>query len=157
MEFQMKSHSLSLIFLGATLAFSGVSTAQRNAPADAPFIIEHSYWIKPGKTEKFIELLQKNKLPLLQREAAEGRILWMRITRPRLRSGEESQWDVRLTIAWRNAAVAWDDQDPARFASQLYKDPEARLREEREREDLLIKRSDVPVQEALVNISNPGT
>ena len=99
MEFQIKNHALSLILFGAISAFSVVSTAQRNAPAEAPFIIEHSYWIKSGKTEKFIELLQRNKLPLLQREAAEGRILWMRITRPRLRSGEESQWDVRLTIA----------------------------------------------------------
>jgi hypothetical protein len=150
----MSIKGLFLLFLAATFVLPDVSSAQRNAPTDAPFVIEHSYWIKPGKTEQFLELLRRNKLPLLQQEAAEGRILWMRITRPRLRSGDDAQWDVRLTIAWRNAAVAWDDQEPSRFAAKLYKDPEARVREEKEREDLLIKMSDVPVQEELVGV--PG-
>lgn len=137
--------------LAVTLMLVPLSVmAQRNAPLDAPFIFEHSYWIKPGEVQRFIELFNKNKLPLLKREADEGRILWIRISRPRLRSGDVSQADIRLTIAWRNAAVAWDDVDPSRFAPQLYKDLEVRVREESEREELVLKRSDVPVQESLI-------
>jgi hypothetical protein len=144
-------------FLAATLLLVPYAViAQRNAPVDAPFILEHSYWIKPGEVQRFIELFHKNKLPLLKREADEGRVLWIRIARPRLRSGDVSQADVRLTIAWRSAAVAWDDVDPARFVSQLYKDPSTRLREEAEREALVLKRTDVPVQESLI-VGGPGS
>lgn len=85
------------------------------------------YWIKPGATQRFMALFNENKLPLLQEEVAEGRILWMRISEPRLRHGDES-WDVRLTIAWRNAAVAWDDQDPSRFVAKHFRDPANRLK-----------------------------
>ncbi len=122
---------------------------QRNAPTDAPFVLEHTYWLKPGETGRFMALFNENKLPLLQEEMAEGRILWMRISEPRLRHGQES-WDVRLTIAWRNAAVAWDDQDPSRFVQKHFRDPAKRLKLERERESLILKRTDVPVQEHLV-------
>ena len=146
----MKFSPFPLLLLAAFLLTPATSLAQRNAPAEAPFILEHSYWIKPGKTALFLELFRKNKLPLLQREAAEGRIVWMRITRPRLRSGDDAQSDVRLTVAWRNASVAWDDRDPSRFAEALYKDLGAREREEVAREELILKRSDVPVQEEVI-------
>ena len=143
----MKSASLLLVLLLALFIAPSASIAQRNAPSDAPFIIEHSYWLKPGKTPLFLELFRKNKLPLLQKEATEGRILWMRLTRPRLRSDSESQPDVRLTIAWRDSSAAWDDKDPSRFADGLYEDLRSREREERERDELVLRRSDVPVQE----------
>ena len=123
---------------------------QRNAPVDAPFVLEHTYWIKPGQTTRFLALFKENKLPLLRDEMAEGRILWMRLSEPRLRHGDES-WDVRLTIAWRNAAVAWDDQDPSRFVPKHFRNPSRRVELEQERESLIMKRTDVPVQEQILN------
>lgn len=140
------------VFLVALLLSALVSLAfaqQRNAPTDAPFVLEHTYWLKPGETRRFMALFNENKLPLLQEEMAEGRILWMRISEPRLRHGQES-WDVRLTIAWRNATVAWDDQDPSRFVQKHFRDAAKRLKLEQERESLILKRTDVPVQEHLV-------
>ncbi|MBA3670831.1 MAG: hypothetical protein H0W68_02250 [Gemmatimonadaceae bacterium] len=122
---------------------------QRNAPVDATFVLEHTYWIKPGESGRFMALFNENKLPLLQEEMAEGRILWMRISEPRLRHGQDS-WDIRLTIAWRNATVAWDDQDPSRFVQKHFPDPAKRIKLEQERESLILKRTDVPVQEHLL-------
>lgn len=136
--------------LALALLMPAAAPAQRNAPADAPFVLEHSYWIIAGQTDHFIELFNRNKLPLLRREISEGRILWMRMTRPRLRSSDPAQPDFRLTVAWRNAAVAWDDLDPARFVRQLFPDPDRHAREERQREALVLRRSDVPVQELIV-------
>jgi len=121
--------------------------AQRNAPIDAPFVLEHSYWLQRGETERFVALFTKNKLPLLQREMAEGRILWMRISRPRLSSNAASQPNLRLTIAWRNPVVAWDDVDPSRFVRTLFKNEKLWREEEAERERLVISRADVPIQE----------
>lgn len=131
-------------------AIAAPTATERNAPVGAPFILEHSYWIQPSQTGRFIELLNRNKIPLLQREMAEGRILWLRTTRPRLSSADPKQPDFRLTIAWRDSVAAWDDLDPSRFIPSVVKD-EARWRsEEAEREKLVISRADVPIQETLV-------
>lgn len=138
------------------LLLPAVAHAQRNAPPDAPFVLEHSYWLQSGKADDFVELFKRNKLPLLQLEANEGRILWIRMSRPRLRSADGSQPDFRLTIAWRNPSVAFDDVDPSRFVAGLYKDPDKRRREEEEREQMIVKRSDVPVQESTIVGSGPA-
>ncbi len=126
------------------------ASAQRNAGVNAPFVLEHSYWLQRGQTERFVTLFNKNKLPLLKRELAEGRILWMRISRPRLSSNAASQPDLRLTIAWRNSVVAWDDVDPSRFVTRLFQDENQWRAEEAERETLIISRADVPVQEQTI-------
>jgi len=124
--------------------------AQRNAAVDAPFVLEHSYWLKGGETERFLVLFNKNKLPLLKRELAEGRIIWIRISRPRLRSNAASQPDLRLTIAWRNSVVAWDDVDPSRFVHSIFTDEKQWRAEEAEREKLVVSRADVPIQEETI-------
>jgi hypothetical protein len=123
------------------------ASAQRNAAVDTPFVLEHSYWLRRGETERFLVLFNKNKLPLLKGELADGRILWMRISRPRLSSNAASQPDLRLTIAWRNSVVAWDDVDPSRFVKSMFKDEKQWRAEEAEREALVISRADVPIQE----------
>ena len=137
--------------LGVVLAASAPTATERNAPVGAPFILEHSYWIQPGHTGRFVELLNRNKMPLLQREMAEGRILWMRTTRPRLSSADPKQPDFRLTIAWRDSVAAWDDLDPSRFITAVVKDEKRWRSEEAERERLVISRSDVPISETTIS------
>lgn len=138
-------------FAFAALALAAPSAAQRNAAADAPLVLEHSYWLQPGTTGRFVAMFNRNKLPLLKREIAERRILWMRLTQPRLRSADPAQPDLRLTIAWASPNVAFDDKDPARFIPGLFADSEAHARAEAERERMIVRRSDVPVQEVLID------
>jgi hypothetical protein len=142
---------IAWLFPLAVLALASSASAQRDAPPGAPYILEHSYWLQAGETEHFMELFNRNKLPLLRREISEQRILWMRITRPRLRSGDPAQPDLRLTIAWANPSVAFDDLPPSRNAPALYKDPGLRECEEAAREKLIVRRSDMPVQEVLID------
>ena len=132
------------------LALAAPASAQRNAPAGAPFILETSYWLQPGQTGRFVELLHRNKMPLLRREMAEGRILWMRTSRPRLTSADPKQPDYRLTVAWRDPVAAWDDLDPSRFIPSVVADEPRWRAEEAERERLVLSRSDVPVQETVI-------
>lgn len=144
---------MQLVLAGAlslVLAAAAPTATERNAPVGAPFILEHSYWIQPGQTGRFIELLNKNKMPLLRREMAEGRILWMRTTRPRLSSADPKQPDFRLTIAWRDSVAAWDDLDPARFIPVLVQNEQRWHSEEADRDKLVISRSDVPIQETTI-------
>ena len=142
---------LALLMALAALPLAAPATAQRNAPADAPFILEHSYWLQPASTQRFLDLFNRNKLPLLKREIGERRILWMRLTQPRLRSADPAQPDLKLTIAWASPNVAFDDVDPSRFAGVLFKDPALRDREEAEREGLVLRRADVTIQEVTID------
>jgi hypothetical protein len=75
----------------------------------------------------------------------------MRITQPRLRSADPGQPDLKLTIAWASPNVAFDDKDPAQFIPGLFSDAEAHARAEAERERMIVRRSDVPVQEVLID------
>lgn len=134
------------------LSLSTPAAAQRNAGVGAPFILETSYWLQPGQTGRFMALLNKNKIPLLKREMKEGRILWMRFTRPRLSQADPKLPDLKLTIAWRDSVAAWDDLDPSRFIPAVVKDEKRWRTEESEREALIMHRADVPVQESMVTV-----
>ncbi|MGH8062558.1 MAG: hypothetical protein ACREO7_11180, partial [Pseudoxanthomonas sp.] len=72
--------------------------AQQSPAAPTPFVVEQTYWIKPGKELQFISLFEKNRVPLLQAKAKEGSVLWMRLSRPQFNAANE-QWDLRVTVA----------------------------------------------------------
>lgn len=113
----------------------------------APFVMEHTYWLKPGKTTQFITLFKKNRLPVLQAEQKKGDILWIRMTQP-LASAGNDQWDFRLTVGWRDAQSAWDSWESARGANTGNRDSQRQTIEESLSEELIIERTDVPVQES---------
>ena len=132
-------------------ALTPAASAPRDAstPAQAPFVLEQTYWIKPGRTQQFVALFRKNRLPLLQAEIKEGRILWIRMAQPRITTGND-QWDFKLTVAWRDAQSAWDEQDPTRHAAAVFKDQERFTLEESLRNELVVERTDVPLLETVV-------
>lgn len=81
------------------------ATAQEPAGPDQSFVVEQTYWVKPGTEKQFLLLYRKTDLPRLQQEQKDGGILWLRISEPLLASGNE-QWDLRVTIAWKSPAAA---------------------------------------------------
>ena len=97
----MRRHTMFVLF--SLLMF--VAPLAASAQQAKPFVMEHTFWIKPGKTTQFIALFSKNKLPGLQAEKANGHILWIRMAQPRTSAGNE-QWDFRLTIGWRDVQSA---------------------------------------------------
>ena len=81
------------------LAFSFVPlmafAQQKPATESAPFVVEQTYWIKPGKELQFIELFEKNRVPMLRARVKEGHILWMRLSKPQFNAVNE-QISVRM-------------------------------------------------------------
>ena len=128
--------SLALAPLGAI--------AQQVPTARAPFVVERTYWIKPGKELQFIGLFEKNGVPLLQTKVKDGDVLWMRLARPQFNAINE-QWDLRLTIAWRDADSAMERISKTK--AQLAKDTPRLAMEQQIMEELIVERTDVPVQE----------
>lgn len=137
----MRRHTLvlfSLLMLGAS--FAAIAQESR------PFVMEHTFWVRPGKTHQFIALFKKNKLPALQAEKAKGRILWIRTTQPRTSAGNE-QWDFRVTVGWRDVQYAWDHDELARPANGTGRDGQRQSIEDTLSEELIVERTDVLVQE----------
>lgn len=126
------------------LAFALVpmsAMAQQDTAARAPFVVEQTYWIKPGKELQFIGLFEKNRAPLLRAKIKEGRILWVRLSKPRFNATNE-QWDLRVTVAWRDADSAIEPVTQTK--AQL-------TTEQQIIEELIVERTDVPVQEWTVS------
>lgn len=138
----MRRHTfvlVSLLLLVATLAAS--------AQHARPFVMEHTYRVRPGKTAQFIALFKKNRLPVLQAEKARGRIQWIRMSQPRTSAGNE-QWDFRVTVAWRDMQSAWDHEELARPANGSGRDGQRLSIEDSLSEELIVERTDVLVEES---------
>ena len=115
--------------------------AQQDSVAQKPFVVEQTYWIKPGKELQFISLFEKTQVPLLQGKMKEGRVLWIQMTRPNFNATIE-QWDLQVSVAWRDADSAMGQVPPVK--SQL-------TTEQQIMDELIVEHTDVPVQQWTVN------
>jgi hypothetical protein len=95
---------LILGLLAISVASQEAVGQEQKAP-DRPFVVEQTYWVKPGKERQFVSLYRRTELPRLQREKQAGRVLWIRLSEPLLFSKNE-QWDLRVTVAWGSSADA---------------------------------------------------
>lgn len=130
--------------------FPAVACAQSSAPdsgASKPYVIEYFYKAKWGHADEFLALFKKNHLPLLRKEMELGRILSVTMAAPRYHSTEDGRWDYRVTITFRNAAVANDDFDSSSLLKQLFPDQASYAKEEQRRFEILEAHWDVPVKE----------
>lgn len=117
------------------------------APAAEPFLIEYYYKAKWGHAAEFIRLFKKNYLPLLREMERQGRILSIAAHAPRHHASEESRWDYRLTVEWRDAITAHHDHHPEALIRALFPDFAQHQVEEQRRFEILIAHWDVLVEE----------
>ena len=132
--------ALLLAFAWAPLA----AIAQQAPAIPTPFVVERTYWIKPGKELQFIAMFEKNRVPVLRARIKDGDVLWMRLSRPQFNAYNE-QWDLRVTIAWRDADSAIERINLAN--AQQARDLQRGALEEQIMEELVVDRTDIPVQE----------
>ncbi len=121
--------------------------AQGMSAADKPFVIEYYYKVKWGHADEFIALLRKNHYPLLKKEVELGRLLRVTGVAPVYHTTEDGRWDYRITIVYKNAAVAHDNFDSAALVKQMYPDQETFKKEEQRRFEILDAHWDLPVKD----------
>ena len=148
----MRHTGIYLLILLAVLAVdsAGAAEAQTAATAvnpDKPFVAEYYYKAKWGYADEFITLFKKNHYPLLKKEIEMGRILKVTATQPRYHATEDGRWDYRVTIVFKNAAIANDDFDPQPVLKQLFPDQDTYKREEKRRFEILDAHWDVPIKD----------
>jgi|SRR5580658_3230648 hypothetical protein len=112
-----------------------------------PFVVEYYYKTKWGHADEFLILFKKNHYPVLKKQIELGRILKVTMTAPRYHTTEDGRWDFRVTIVFKNAAIANDNFDSAALAKQLYPDQETFKKEEQRRFEILDAHWDLPVKD----------
>ena len=139
------SRVLSLVLLLA-IAVPIVAQAQSSPTADKPFVVEYYYKAKWGHAEEFLKLFKKNHYPLLKREVEMGRMLKVWMDQARYHTTEDGRWDYRVTIVFKNAAVANTDFDEDALKKQLFPDQDTYQHEEQHRFQILEAHWDLPIK-----------
>jgi hypothetical protein len=143
-----------VIALASILLFSTGHTAakppQGGLTADAkdqPYVIEYYYKVKWGHADEFLTLFKKNHYPVLKKEMELGRMIRVTMAVPRYHTTEDGRWDYRVTIVFKNAAVANDSFDSSSIIKQLYPDQETYKKEEQRRFEILDAHWDLPIKD----------
>ena len=129
----------SFCFLSFILAASVVIAQDKKEQ----FTIENYYKVKWGYAEEFINLWKVNHYPLLKKAIEKGDIISVVAEKPKLHSGEDTRFDFKVTIVFKNAALAFDHALTEPYKKQLYPDLKKLEKDEQHRFELLIAHWDV--------------
>lgn len=115
------------------------------------FTIENYYKIKWGYADEFIALWKKNHYPLLRKLLEKGDVLSIKAEAPILHSSEDSRWDFKVTLVFKNEHLGLDYSIVDPFKKQLFPDQDAYKKAEQHRFELVIAHWDVPVETIPLN------
>jgi hypothetical protein len=110
------------------------------------FIIENYYKVKWGFADEFINLWKVNHYPLLKKAIDKGDIISVEAEKPKLHSGEDTLFDYKVTIVFKNEKLAFDPNLAKQYEKQLYPDLEKLKKDEQHRFELLIAHWDVMIE-----------
>jgi len=135
---------VALVFL--MLAGSGAGFAQSTASSGQPFVVEYYYKTKWGHADEFLALFKKNHYPVLKKEVEFGRILKVWLDQARYHTTEDGRWDYRVTIVFKNAAIANEPFDEEALKKKLFPDQTPYKQEEQRRFEILDAHWDLPIK-----------
>src|SRR5260370_13924352 len=119
---------LVMLLWASTMGAGARQSAMAAEGKDQAFAIEYYYKAKWGHAEEFLALFKKNHYPVLKKEIELGRMLEVSMTVPRYHTTEDGRWDYRVTIVFKNAAIANDNFDSSAVIKQLYPDQETYMK-----------------------------
>ena len=153
MQFEAKKLrvTLFLLLLFSVMPVSIMFAPSAQAQTEKPFVVEYYYKTKWGHADEFIALFKKNHYPVLKKEIELGRILQVHADQPRYHTTEDGRWDYRITIVFKNAAIANDNFDASDIIKQLFPDQDTYKKEEQRRFEILEAHWDLPVKDLDLN------
>lgn len=127
------------VFFSFLLISVTVSAQQTNEN----FTIESYYKVKWGLTNEFIDLWKKNHLPLLKKAKEKGDVIDIIAEKPMLHSSEDSRWDFKVSVTYKNAALGLSHGLTDPYKKLLYPDLDKLAKEEQRRFEILLAHWDV--------------
>ena len=120
--------------------------APPHGSANQPYTVEYYYKVQWGHQEEFLQLFLKNHYPLLKKIVESGRMLSVKIETPSNHMTEDSRWDYRVTIRFKNSTLGTtENPDEARLIKELWPDQQTYRREEQRRFEILLAHWDLPL------------
>jgi hypothetical protein len=111
-----------------------------------PITILYFYKTRWGAHDEFVRLFERNHLPVLEAQVDSGRLLDVKRSVPRFHGDGRADWDVLVTITYRDWAAV-EDHSEAEIARRLFPDQDRYRAEEQRRFELLEAHWDVPLEE----------
>lgn len=137
-----------ILILFSILMFGNTAMAQ---PKEETFTVENYYKIKWGYSNDFIELWKKNHYPLQKKAQENGYILSIIAEKPMMHSGEDTRWDFKVTVIYKNAATALDHGITDQYKKELYPDLNKLKKEEQYRFELVLAHWDILTEKVELN------
>jgi hypothetical protein len=106
--------------------------------------------VKWGYADEFIDLWKRNHYPLLKKAIEKGDIISVTASKPLLHSSEDSRWDFRVIIVFKNAEKAFAADLTTPYKKELYPDQDKLNRDEQHRFELLIAHWDVMTEKLVL-------
>ena len=140
---------IAFLFLLATLPASSILAQQQatRQQQSAYFTVESYYKVKWGYADEFIQLWKTNHYPLLKKAQEHGDVISIKAETPRFHGGEDTRWDFRVTVTFKNVEKAFDEDLVTPYKKQLFPDLDALARSEQHRFELLLAHWDIETAE----------
>ncbi len=146
---------LVLAGLLAVSAFATFAVVRAQAPAgqsaDRP---ERTTWyfykVKWGYQDEFVQLFERNHLPILREEMKSGRIKDVRTYVPTYHGDGRADWTFAVVIAYKDIAAMTGPSEDDAIAKRLYPDQAKFQKEEQRRFEILEAHWDVPLNEVVL-------
>jgi hypothetical protein len=113
--------------------------------ADRPVEVVCFYRTKWGHHDEFLELVTRNYLPVLHEHVKSGRMLDIRVQVPRFHGDGRADWDVMVTIVYRDWAAMEEQRSDQEIIERLFPDQARYSEDERRRFTILNGHWDVPL------------
>ena len=132
------------LFLTLLFVFTINSLAAQNTKPNHDHItIESYYKMKWGYAQEFINLWMANHYPLQKKAMEKGDIVSIIAEKPKEHSGEDTRWDFKVTVVYKNAELALEHSITDVYKKDLYPDLVKLAKDEQYRFTLLIAHWDV--------------
>ncbi len=152
MNYQLPPRSQTLLFAATAIAIalSGISQARAQQPTvrptvpavEKPYMVEWVYKVKWGYADEFWQLFKKYQIATLNREKELGYVTTYAVYRPGLHAGEDSRWEYRIVITYKNISSSTHGSE---VEKQIFPDQAAMKREENRRWELTEAHYDLPI------------
>jgi hypothetical protein len=162
MNFRMSSRPQSLaiaaIVVMIMLAVAPRARSQQGAasstvsPTEKPYLVEWVYKVKWGYADEFWQLFKKYQIATLNREKELGYVTSYTVYRPGLHTGEDSRWEYRIVITYKNISSS---QHGSEVEKQLFPDQAAMKHGENRRWELTEAHYDLPIK--IIDPNGDGT
>ena len=132
-----------LVFGGLQVRAQQTSASPSVSPGDKPYLVEWVYKVKWGYADEFWQIFKKYQIPVLNREKGLGYVTSFTVYRPGLHTGEDTRWEYRIVITYKNQASSGHG---AEITKQLFPDQATLKREEKRRWELTEAHYDLPIR-----------